>query len=103
LPEPPKPFEGRNVHAWRLAVAAGAILGGLLVGAFDNRPGWLWGMGGGLAGGVIAWLSWRLSTSSVPTAVRALLVMLVAGAGFFLIWFVAGRAWVLDFTVRTGD
>lgn len=99
-PAPP-PFEGRNVHSWRLAVAAGAILGGLLVGAFDNRPAWLWGMGGGLSGGIVGWLAWRLGSSSLPVVMRALLAALVVGGGCFLIWFVAGRAWVLDFTLRT--
>jgi hypothetical protein len=101
LTEPPQPFEGRNVHAWRIAVAAGAILGGLVVGAFDNRPAWLWGMGGGLAGGLVGWLAWRLGTSSMPVTVRVLLAVTVVAGGFLLIWLTAGRAWVLDFSVRT--
>ena len=100
MSETPPPFAGKNVHAWRVAVAAGAILGGLLVGAFDNRPGWLWGMGGGLAGGVVGWLAWRLGTSSMPVVIRALLAAVLVFAGYFLIWCVAGRAWILDFAVR---
>jgi hypothetical protein len=88
------------VHGWRLAAAAGAILGGLLVGAFDNRPGWLWGMGGGLSGGVIAWIAWRIATSRLPAALRTLLSVLLFSAGFFLIWYVCKWQQAMDFTVE---
>ena len=99
-PPPYTPLAGRTVHSWRLATAFGAIIGGVIVGAFDNRPGWLWGMGGGLGGGVAGALAWWLWSRPWPLLLRLPLVMAVIGGGAFAVWLAAGYGFITDFTVR---
>jgi hypothetical protein len=83
-------------RAEQVGVVAGAIAGGIVVGSFNLQPSWLWGMGGGLAGGVIGALATYVATLKWSWSLRAVAVLLIVGSGFFALWMIAGRQFVLD-------
>jgi hypothetical protein len=76
-------------------IAAGAVAGGLLAGTFRLEPALAWGMGYGLAGGALGALAgwvWRLPKL---LAVRLTGVVLILAIGLFVLWLIAGRAFLL--------
>ncbi len=96
-PEPvdKPPRESLRSRPSAIWLVVGAVVGGFLVGPFKLEPAWLWGMGGGLAGGLVGALAGWVASRKLPVLVRVLLVLTVLGSGFFLIWLVAGRQWIL--------
>ncbi|HTE18351.1 MAG TPA: hypothetical protein VK689_08220, partial [Armatimonadota bacterium] len=87
------PMRGR---VERVGVVAGAIAGGIVVGSFNLQPAWLWGMAGGVAGGFIGALAVYAKSKSWPWPLRTLAVILIVGGGFFALWMIAGRQFVLN-------
>ena len=85
-----------RTRAEQLGVMVGAIAGGLVVGSFSLQPAWLWGMAGGVVGGIIGALAVYVTTLKWPSPLRTLVVILIVGGGFAALWMIAGRQFVLD-------
>jgi hypothetical protein len=69
--------------AW---IVAGATVAGILAGAFQLDPGWLWGIGAGLVGGVVGALAGFLTSRPWPGWVRVPLALGAFLGGQFALW-----------------
>ena len=80
----------------QVGVVLGAIAGGVVVGSFQLQPVWLWGMGGGAAGGLLGALAAHVTTLRWHWPLRALAAALIVAGGFFALWVIAAGQFVLD-------
>lgn len=83
-------------RAQLLGTAAGAGLGSFIVSVFKLQPAWLWGMAGGVGGGLTAALAGYVLTRRWPVALRAVAALLILGMGFAALYMLAGGLWITD-------
>lgn len=79
-----------------LAMVAGAVLGGLIVGFFPAEPRWLWSMIGGVAGGALGLGAAGIAALRWPWVLRLLAVIVLLALGFGCLFLVVGGRWILD-------
>ena len=77
-------------------LAAGAVVGGLIVGFFPPEPRWLWSLIGGLTGGALGLGAARLIGLKWHWTLRAAAVGVLLAVGFGGLFLVVGGQWITD-------